>query len=89
MKVEIELSEQVLNEIAERVAAILSERTASGPDFPEYLDVKAAAAYLGCTVGRVRKLVERRQVPFVQDGPGCRVYLARRDLDSWMDGRRV
>jgi hypothetical protein len=33
---------------------------------------------------RIRKLIARREIPFHQEGVGCRVFLARRDLTAWM-----
>ena len=91
MNVTVTLPPETLDALAVRVAEILAVRTAADqvvrPN--EYLSVKDAAFYLGCTEGRVRKLVERRQIPFVQDGLGCRISFAVRDLDQWMEQRRV
>jgi excisionase family DNA binding protein len=50
--------------------------------------VKSAARYLGCEAGAVRKLYERRKVPHYQDGPGCKVYLRRRELDQYLEANR-
>src|SRR5437660_1480530 len=60
--------------LAELVAALvvegLGERaTSSSP----WLDVERAAAYLGWSTERVRKLVQRRSIPFHQEKPGARV----------------
>jgi excisionase family DNA binding protein len=90
VNVTITLTDEQIDAMAQRVAEIVLERTAADRgDQPEYMSVKDAATYLGCTDGRVRKLVERRQIPFTQDGPGCPVFLARCDLDRWMDDHRV
>jgi excisionase family DNA binding protein len=56
------------------LAGLDQRRTAGG--WPEWLDTATAAKYLGCKVGAVRKLYERRKVPHYQDGPGAKVWLA-------------
>jgi excisionase family DNA binding protein len=90
LDVTITLTPEMVEMVARRAAEIVLERTAADRgDAPEYMSVKDASVYLGCTEGRVRKLVERSQIPFTQDGPGCRVFLSRRDLDRWMSQRRV
>ena len=54
----------------------------SEPQFA--LDAKTAAKFIGTEVGAIRKLVERRKISYNQEGPGCRVWIARRDLDAFM-----
>jgi excisionase family DNA binding protein len=86
----ITLPPTLIEEIAERAASIVLDRLAlqdRETRWPEWMDVRTAAEYLGCTPGRVRKLVERRQVPFSQVAPGCRIFLRGRDLDRWLEGR--
>ena len=76
--------------ITERAAALVLERLhGSTPDsgWPEWLDVKTAARYLGCEVGAVRKLYERRKVPHYQEGNGCKVWLRRSEIDAYMEGQ--
>jgi excisionase family DNA binding protein len=49
----------------------------------EYLNVKQAAAYLGCTVSAIRlQLVYSKAVPYVILGK--RIVFSRADLDSYM-----
>jgi hypothetical protein len=36
------------------------------------------------TVERVRKLKDRRDVPFTQQAANCRVFFNRSELDAWM-----
>ena len=86
------LDEAIRALVAEEVARQLAERgepEASGIGWPEWLDVKTAARYLGCEVGAVRKLYERRKVPSYSEGRGCKVYLRRRDLDEFMEANRA
>ena len=61
MSMTFTLPPEVIDQIVERVAALVLQRTAAtGADRPECLSVKDAAEYMGCTEGRVRKLIERR-----------------------------
>jgi excisionase family DNA binding protein len=77
---------------AERAAAIvlaqLGEHDASSSEWPEWMSVETAARYLDASKERVRKLKERREIPYYQEGPGCRVFFRRSELDAWMDGFR-
>jgi excisionase family DNA binding protein len=83
-RVPIDLDEQALHAIA--VALPCS----SGREpWPQWMSAERAAAYLGCSVERLRKLVARRQIPFAQEGRGCRLEFSRDDLDEWMRSRRV
>lgn len=56
---------------------------------PEWLSVESAARYLDVSPERVRKLIARRAIPHYQDGPACRIFLRRRELDEWMSTSRV
>ena len=80
--------EQLVELVATRVLEVLGERE-GGDGSPEFLDVPAAAAFLGITVGRMRKLQARRALPYHQEGPGCRVLFARSDLEEFMAGQRT
>jgi len=31
---------------------------------------------------RIRKLVARREIPYCQEAPGCRIFFSRADLDE-------
>lgn len=74
--------------VAERIAEALADLDLGDERWPKYLDVTTAAEYLGCTVERVRKLIARRALPVIQEGPGYRVALARADLDAYMRDHR-
>jgi excisionase family DNA binding protein len=71
-------------ELLEQLRAELGEQS-----WPAFMSVKRAAAYLDVSAERLRKLQARGEVPYHQDGRGCRVLFSRRDLDEWMHGQRV
>jgi excisionase family DNA binding protein len=48
------------------------------------MNTSTAARYLDVSPERVRKLQARREIPFAQEAPGCRVSFSRRELDAWM-----
>jgi excisionase family DNA binding protein len=56
--------------------------------WPEWMNAQTASGYLDITVERLRKLKERGRIPFYQEGPGCRVFFKRTDLDAWMEKHR-
>jgi excisionase family DNA binding protein len=89
----VSLDEAVRQLVAAEVERQLAEReelrAEDGNGWPEWLDVKTAARYLGCEVGVVRKLYERRKVPHYQDGPGSKVWLRRSELDAYMRANRI
>ncbi len=79
--------EQLLDHIADRLAAIITDRlvvTDNRPD--EWLDSRHAAEYLGVHRDTLRKLAAERAIPSEQDGPGCKLYFRRSDLDAWRHG---
>jgi excisionase family DNA binding protein len=77
------IEELIDRRIRQALASVTAE-TMSG-----YVDVEGAAAYLGVPVGRVRKLVASRSIPFHQEDAGCRITFGLRDLDQWMSISRV
>lgn len=79
------LDDDQLAEIAAAVAENIrpDDRSQPAPQ-AAYLSVAAAADDLGVSEERVRKLIQRRGIPYFQEGPGCRVTLGRADLDAWM-----
>jgi hypothetical protein len=50
------------------------------------MDSKAAAAYLGISIHALHKLTAAREIPFEQDGPGCKCWFRRSQLDRWRRG---
>jgi len=57
--------------------------------WPEWMAIESAARYLDVAVERVRKLHARREIPFYQEGKGCRVFFRRSELDEWMARNRI
>jgi excisionase family DNA binding protein len=47
------------------------------------LDARGAAEYLGVHRDTLRKLAAQRAIPTHQDGPGCKLYFRRDELDEW------
>lgn len=74
----IELSDEVIDALAERVAAILEERA----EGRRWAEIEATAAHLGCSVRRVRDLRERglpaRRI-------GKRLLFDLREVDAWLE----
>jgi excisionase family DNA binding protein len=79
----LNLPQAALEAIAELVSAHFPERPPSS-DWPEWMSVETTARYLDVTEERIRKLKDRREIPYYQDGPGCRVFFRRAELDDWM-----
>ena len=84
-------ADRALQPFVDAVADIVEQRQlARTPETaPEWMSVESAARYLDVSPERVRKLVARRTIPHYQEGPGCRVFLRRRELDEWMLRSRV
>lgn len=75
----------LIAEVADRVAAAVVAQigTASSDALPEWLDSRRAAEYLGVHRDTLRKLAAERAIPAEQDGPGCKLFFRRADLDEW------
>ena len=92
MKVEIELTQDafdaLVNEVTKHVLlSIAADQKVESP--PAWMSIPAAANYMGVTEGRMRKLIARREIVFHQEDKGCRILLARGDLDRHMEKRRT
>src|SRR3954454_9117810 len=77
--------EMLAGRVAALVAAALGESLA--PARSPWLDVAGAAEHLTCSPERLRKLVQRRAIPFHQDRAGGRIFFHRRELDEWLLGQ--
>lgn len=72
--------EQFIEVLAERVA----ERLQAAPEVEaEWLDTRGAAVHLGIHRDTVRRLAAEQALPSEQDGPGCKLFFRRSDLDAW------
>ena len=90
----VELRLVIQPEQVSALAAMLADllhgykRASAGETWPEWLNVERAAGYLDCTPERIRKLIARREIPFHQEAPGCRIFFRREELDAWMAASR-
>jgi len=50
-----------------------------------WLDAKRAAAYVGLSMNALHKLTAERAIPFEQEGPGCKMWFKRSELDAWRE----
>jgi excisionase family DNA binding protein len=72
-------------ELADLLAPYLRPRTDTGQPDDGWLDTKRAAEYLGLTTSGLHKLTSARLIPFEQDGPNCRCWFKRSELDAWRE----
>jgi excisionase family DNA binding protein len=79
------LTVDVPQEIVETIARRVVELTREEQQAPSgaWLDATGAAEYLGMPKTTLHKLTAAREIPFEQDGPGCKLYFKRSDLDTW------
>jgi excisionase family DNA binding protein len=79
------LVDQLLGRLADLVVDRLMARTEASVNSSEgdWMDTRAAASYLGIHRDTLRKLAAARIVPVHQDGPGCKLYFRRDQLDEW------
>ncbi len=75
------LSDGVIHALAVRLSPYLSEIPA--PEPAGWLDFDGALEYLGTKKGTLYKLTAAKTVPFHQDGPGCKLWFLRSELDEW------
>ncbi len=77
------LADLVVDRLVERATAEKDE------DRNEWMDARAAAEHLGVHRDTLRKLAAERAVPVHQDGPGCKLYFRRDELDEWRRSSRA
>jgi excisionase family DNA binding protein len=88
----VSVLDELLDDLARRVARAVAAQfaAAGGSSAPEWLDSRAAAEYLGVHRDTVRKLAAERAIQAHQDGPGCKLFFRRSELDEWrQQGGRV
>jgi excisionase family DNA binding protein len=83
-----ELDDDALDDLAARLAPLLAERLRTEPvdDDRRWMSTRDAATYLGIPTSSLHKLTAAREIPFEQDGPGCRCWFRRAELDRWRRG---
>jgi excisionase family DNA binding protein len=92
IEVRLVLGPDAITAIAEAVAEIHAAREIAGSGsetWPAWMGVEGASRYIGCSKGRVYKLVQRREIPYVQAGEGARLFFSRDDLDEHMLRSRI
>jgi excisionase family DNA binding protein len=82
---DLDVLDVLIEKVAERVAVAVVARLGSEASeaVPEWLDSRRAAEYLGVHRDTLRKLAAERAIPAEQDGPGCKLFFRRSDLDIW------
>ena len=71
--------------------SVSEKRAVVDPDDPDWLNVEAAAAYLGVEAGFILNLVDRDAIPFfvlegAESTAGSSYYFRRDELDAWTVG---
>jgi len=81
---------RLVSQIADLVVDRLAERTQQSADHrpADWMDAREAAEYLGMHRDTVRKLAAQRVIPTHQDGPRCKLYFHRHELDDWRRSAR-
>lgn len=75
---------ELINLFAQRVATALADQFGEQRTTEdEWFDCRHAANYLGVHRDTLRKLAAERAIAAEQDGPGCKLYFRRSDLDAW------
>lgn len=81
MNVSIDITEAMVERIAERAAEMLADRQAE-PVADGFLDVDAAADFLCCPKSRVYSLVSAKRIPHHRDG--SRLLFDRQELRAYV-----
>jgi excisionase family DNA binding protein len=77
----LELPDELVEQVAARVAVILADRQPA--DVDGFLDVAAAADFLACPVSRVYALVSANRLPVHRDG--SRLLFDRGELRDYVN----
>jgi excisionase family DNA binding protein len=82
--IELSLTLTLTDDQLEAFAAMLAAKGAHPVQRTDaWLDSRRAAEYLGITLAALHRLTAARRIPFVQDGPNCRCWFKRDQLDVW------
>jgi hypothetical protein len=76
------IPDSTLVALARRLESHLSQ-AAVAPERDGWLDFDGAVAHLRMKPGALYKLTASKAIPFEQDGPGCRLWFRRSELDEW------
>jgi len=77
------LPDELVDQVAERVAAILADRAPVDTPDTGYLDVAGAADYLTCPTSRIYALVSANRLPVRRDG--SRLLFDRQELRQYVN----
>lgn len=80
----VELPQPLLDALAERLAVLVVERI-ERPGLSPWMDVSAAAAYLGFSRDRLYKLTAAAAIPCRRQPGGQRLLFHRDELDRWLE----
>lgn len=80
----VDLPEQLLDHLSERIAQLLAAQVSTAPPSP-WLTLAAAAEYLGCSRDRLYKLTAAKAVPFRRRQGGQGILFHRDELDAWVE----
>jgi hypothetical protein len=81
-----ELDDEALKILAVKLAPMLGLQAPGPATEDSWMDTARAAAYLGITKSALNNRTAAREVPFEQDGPGCKCWFKRSQLDAWREG---
>jgi excisionase family DNA binding protein len=79
------LSDELLEALAERVAALMRDATDTAPAESPWLDFEAARAYLRFSRDQLYKLTAARAIPFRKKRDGHGLLFHRDELDQWLE----
>jgi len=74
--------EQLAAVLAPKIADRLRAEQEQSQD--KWLSTREAALYIGRSVSSLHKLTAAREIPFEQEGPGCKCWFLKSELDNWM-----
>jgi hypothetical protein len=74
-----------LDALADLLAPKIERRLKPAMVEDGWLDAKRAAEYAGLSVNALHKLTAERAIPFEQEGPGCKLWFRRSELDRWRE----
>jgi excisionase family DNA binding protein len=82
----IVVPDELLKDLAERTAALVTERLPPARDTESpWLDFDGALAYLGFSRDRLYKLTAARAIPFRKKRDGQGLLFHREELDRWVE----
>lgn len=76
-----EAIDTIVELVADKVIATLEARELT---WPAFMSIATLATYVDMPVERIRKLIARHEIPYLQEAPGCRVFFDRVAIDTWL-----